>query len=65
MDGSSTGINRILGAPAGASTPYYGHYEDQPEIDLYERMVREVDPAKQRALMRQFEKCSIRKRTSW
>jgi len=42
--------------PGSLYAENYGHYEDQPEIDLYERMVREVDPAKQRALMRQFEK---------
>jgi peptide/nickel transport system substrate-binding protein len=42
--------------PGSLYAENYGHYEDQPEIDLYERMVREVDPAKQRALMREFEK---------
>src|SRR5215467_1937469 len=28
----------------------------QQEIDLYQRMLRETDPARQRALMRDFEK---------
>jgi peptide/nickel transport system substrate-binding protein len=34
----------------------YGQFVDQLENDLYERMLRETDPAKQRALMRDFEK---------
>ena len=34
----------------------YGQFEDQQELALYDRMLRETDPAKQRALMRQFEK---------
>jgi len=34
----------------------YGQYEDQAELDLYNRMLRETDFAKQRALMREFEK---------
>ena len=34
----------------------FGFYEDQPEIDLYEKMLHEADPAAQRALIRQFEK---------
>jgi peptide/nickel transport system substrate-binding protein len=34
----------------------FGFYEDQPEIDLYERMLAETDPALQRDLMRQYEK---------
>ena len=34
----------------------YGNYEDQKEIDLYEQMLHETDPAKQRGLMREFEK---------
>src|SRR3984893_18718757 len=42
--------------PGSVFAENYGHFEDQPEIDLYERMVREVDPAKQRALMREFER---------
>jgi len=34
----------------------YGQFEDQAEVDLYHRMLRETDFAKQRALMREFEK---------
>jgi peptide/nickel transport system substrate-binding protein len=34
----------------------YGQYEDKASIDLYEKMLHETDPAKQRALMRDFEK---------
>jgi peptide/nickel transport system substrate-binding protein len=34
----------------------YGQYDDQKEIDVYNAMLRETDPIKQRALMRQFEK---------
>ena len=42
--------------PHTVFTENYGNYEDQPEIDLYEKMLHEPDPAKQRALMREFEK---------
>jgi peptide/nickel transport system substrate-binding protein len=34
----------------------YGQFDDQPELALYDRMLRETDPAKQRSLMRVFEK---------
>jgi peptide/nickel transport system substrate-binding protein len=34
----------------------YGQFEDQPAIDLYDKMLREADPKKQRSLMRAFEK---------
>ena len=34
----------------------YGQYEDDKSIEIYDRMVRETDFAKQRALMREFEK---------
>jgi peptide/nickel transport system substrate-binding protein len=37
----------------------YGGYEDQAEIDLYNKMLRETDPVKQRAAMRDFEKYVI------
>ena len=33
----------------------YGNYDDQHLIDLYQAMLRETDPAKQRSLMRQYE----------
>jgi peptide/nickel transport system substrate-binding protein len=42
--------------PHTVFTENYGNYEDQPEIDLYEKMLHEADPAKQRVLMREFEK---------
>jgi peptide/nickel transport system substrate-binding protein len=34
----------------------YGQFDDQSEIALYDKMLHETDFAKQRALMRQFEK---------
>jgi len=42
--------------PHTVYTENYGNYEDQPEIDLYDRVLHEPDPAKQRVLMREFEK---------
>src|SRR5947209_14493758 len=32
----------------------YGGYEDQKEIDLYQKLLRETDATKQRALIREF-----------
>src|SRR5438046_4855670 len=34
----------------------YGHYDDPAEVALYDKMLRETDPARQRELMRQLEK---------
>jgi peptide/nickel transport system substrate-binding protein len=45
--------------PHTVFTENYGGYEDQAEIDLYGKMLREPDPAKQRVLMRDFEKYVI------
>jgi peptide/nickel transport system substrate-binding protein len=42
--------------PHTVSPANYGNYEDPEAIAIYNRMVRETDFAKQRALMRQFEK---------
>jgi peptide/nickel transport system substrate-binding protein len=42
--------------PASVYTANYGQYEDQTEVDLYNKMLRETDFAKQRARMREFEK---------
>src|SRR5215831_6074923 len=42
--------------PHTVFTENYGNYEDQQLIDLYQKMLRETDGAKQRALMRDFEK---------
>jgi len=43
--------------PATVDSENYGNYDDPQEIELYDKMLRETDPAGgQRALMRQFEK---------
>jgi peptide/nickel transport system substrate-binding protein len=42
--------------PSTVFTDNYGQFEDKAEVGLYEKMLREADPAKQRALMREFEK---------
>ena len=42
--------------PRSVFTENYGNFEDQQEIALYDRMLHETDAAKQRALMREFEK---------
>src|SRR5438067_8036961 len=42
--------------PHTVYTENYGNYEDDKEIELYQRMLHEADPQKQRALMREFEK---------
>ena len=42
--------------PHSVSSSNYGNYEDPTEVDIYNRMVRETDFARQRELMRQFEK---------
>jgi peptide/nickel transport system substrate-binding protein len=42
--------------PHTVSTANYGNYDDKMEIDIYDRMLRETDFARQRDLMRQFEK---------
>ena len=42
--------------PRSVFTENYGNYDDEPEIDLYQKMLRETDSVKQRALMRDFEK---------
>jgi peptide/nickel transport system substrate-binding protein len=34
----------------------YGQFSDRPELELYDKMLRETDATRQRALMRQFEK---------
>jgi peptide/nickel transport system substrate-binding protein len=47
--------------PASVFTANYGGFEDQGLVDLYNRMLRETDFPKQRALMREFEKLVIDK----
>jgi peptide/nickel transport system substrate-binding protein len=42
--------------PHSVSASNYGNYDDPAEIELYDRMLRETDFARQRQLMRQFEK---------
>jgi peptide/nickel transport system substrate-binding protein len=42
--------------PHSVSDSNYGFFEDPEEIAIYNRMLREPDLAKQRELMRQFEK---------
>ena len=41
--------------PGNVSSQNYNRYEDQTQVDLYEKMLHEPDPAKQRTLMRAFE----------
>ena len=47
-------VQKVL--PASVSSENYGHYEDPEEVELYDKMLRATDPAKQRELMLQFEK---------
>ena len=42
--------------PHAVFSENYGNFDDQKEIDIYQAMLHETDAAKQRALMRQFEK---------
>jgi peptide/nickel transport system substrate-binding protein len=42
--------------PHSVSSSNFGNYEDPAEIELYDRMLRETDFARQRRLMREFEK---------
>ena len=46
-------VQKVL--PASIDSENYGHYEDATEVDLYDKMLHETDPAKQRAAMRRFE----------
>jgi peptide/nickel transport system substrate-binding protein len=45
--------------PHTVFTENYGNYEDDHEIALYNTMLHEADPAKQRVAMREFEKWVI------
>jgi peptide/nickel transport system substrate-binding protein len=42
--------------PRSVYTLNYGNYDDPAAIDLYQRMLHETDEARQRALMRNYEK---------
>jgi len=41
--------------PHSVYSENYGNYEDQKDIDLYQAMLHETDPVKQRAVMREYE----------
>jgi peptide/nickel transport system substrate-binding protein len=60
-------INPVLDVskyqPRAAFTEQYGNFDDSHDIDLYQSMLHETDPAKQRALMRQFEKYVLDEQT--
>jgi peptide/nickel transport system substrate-binding protein len=61
LDGDcQTVVNPLLDGtkylPHTVSPFNFGNYEDPEEIAIYDRMLRETDFAKQRELMRQFEK---------
>jgi peptide/nickel transport system substrate-binding protein len=47
-------VQRYL--PGSVYTANYANFDDPEEVDLYDKMLRETDPAKQRVLMRDFEK---------
>jgi peptide/nickel transport system substrate-binding protein len=42
--------------PATVASENYGNYDDPQEVEIYDKMLHETDPARQRAMMRQFEK---------
>ena len=42
--------------PESADAENYAHYQDDAEVALYQQMLHETDPAKQRVLMRRLEK---------
>jgi peptide/nickel transport system substrate-binding protein len=42
--------------PRSANPENYGNFDDPDEVALYDKMLCEPDPGKQRELMRQFEK---------
>ena len=56
-------INPVLDVskyqPPSVFTEQYGRFEDQKTIDLYQTMLHETDPAKQRELMRAYEKHTL------
>jgi peptide/nickel transport system substrate-binding protein len=47
-------VQKVL--PGSVEGENYGHFEDQAEIDLYDKMLHETDPEKQKAAMHAFEK---------
>ncbi len=50
-------VQRYL--PGSVYAANYGRFEDPAEVDLYDRMLRETDFAKQRTMMREFEKRAL------
>src|SRR5262245_9465322 len=56
-------INPVLDVskyqPRSVFTEQYGNFDDPAAIDLYQSMLHETDPAKQRLLMRQYEKHAL------
>jgi peptide/nickel transport system substrate-binding protein len=56
-------INPVLDVgkhqPHSVFTEQYGQFDDPAAIELYQKMLHETDPAKQRALMRAFEKHAL------
>jgi len=42
--------------PVSVDSENYGGYDDPQEVELYDKMLRETDPERQRELMRGFEK---------
>jgi peptide/nickel transport system substrate-binding protein len=42
--------------PHTVSASNYGNFEDQHEVDIYQKLLRELDKTKQKALLREFEK---------
>jgi peptide/nickel transport system substrate-binding protein len=47
-------VQRYL--PGSVYAANYANFDDPEEVDLYDKMLRETDPGKQRRLMRDFEK---------
>jgi len=45
--------------PRSVYTEQYGNFDDPAAIDLYQRMLHETDPPKQRVVMREFEKHAL------
>jgi peptide/nickel transport system substrate-binding protein len=54
-------VQKVL--PASVSSENYGHYEDPAEVALYDKMLHEADPARQRELMYRFEKYVLDEQT--
>jgi peptide/nickel transport system substrate-binding protein len=46
-------VQKVL--PGSVDSENYGHYEDAKEVKLYDEMLHQTDPAKQREAMHRFE----------